>query len=190
MYSNPSNKGEPKNNTEIRPMFMWWKLISTWIVFLLLHYSYETFPNTLFKIIGEQGETNFFHMKMLFFAYIFTSIAEYVINRKKIASLDNFVYTRLVVAVAYPWLTITMFFIPQVISGDMLGMPWEIVFANVVTLIGVYLALRLEEAMASIKYRPALKATIWLVFLSALASYVAFSFNVPEHFFETPEGGH
>ena len=94
-----------------KPKLQWWKLIATWILFLGLHFSYETFPNTLFKIIGEEGETNYFHMKMLFFAYVFTSIVEYFIRRKKLVSHQNFAYSRMLIAVIYPWITITMFFL-------------------------------------------------------------------------------
>lgn len=173
-----------------KPKLQWWKLIATWLLFLGLHFSYETFPNALFKIIGEEGETNYFHMKMLFFAYVFTSIVEYFIKRKKIVSHQNFAYTRMLIAVVYPWMTITLFFLAQAITGDMLPMPWEIIYANIMTVLGIYVALRLEEALEVIEYRPALKASILMIFMVALFTYVVFSFNTPEHFFETPEGMH
>ncbi|MCX7030175.1 MAG: hypothetical protein NTU62_08655 [Spirochaetes bacterium] len=91
-----------------RARFPWLKFLATWGVFLLLHFSYETFPNMLFKVIGEEGETTFFHMKMLFFAYLFTSIVEFLVRRRRIAAVGQFVSARLLVAVAYPWLAITL----------------------------------------------------------------------------------
>ena len=171
-----------------RTKLQWWKLIATWILFLGLHFSYETFPNTLFKIIGEEGETNYYHMKMLFFAYSFSSILEYIIKRKKLISPQNFAYTRMFIAVVFPWMTITVFFLAEAVTGEMLALPWEIIYANIVTVIGIYVALRLEDALEAIEYRPAVKGSILMIFLMALFTYLVFSFKPPEHFFETPEG--
>ena len=77
----------------------WWKLVATWVLFLALHYSYETFPNILFKVIGEEGEPTLFHMKMLFFAYLFTTLFEYFLQRKKISSTQTFLTSRMLIAV-------------------------------------------------------------------------------------------
>jgi hypothetical protein len=168
----------------------WWKLIVTWLLFLGLHFSYETFPNTLFKIIGEEGETSYFHMKMLFFAYIFVSIVEFFIERRKIVSSQNFVYSRLFVAIIFPWVTTNVFFLAQAVTGEMLEMPWEIIYANIITIFGIYFALRVEEALADVEYRPAFKYSILLIFLVTLFTYIVFSFNTPEHFFTTPDFDH
>ena len=129
-------------------------------------------------------------MKMLFFAYCIVSIVEYFIERKKITSIHNFAYTRMFVGTAYPWMAITVFFLSEALTGGMLEMPWEIIYANLVTLFGVYFALRLEEALSELEYRPALRNTILMVFLIALLTYVVFSFNTPEHFFSTPDISH
>jgi hypothetical protein len=64
--------------------------------------------------------------------------------------------------------------------------PWEIVYANVLTVLGIYLALRMEELFADTEFRPAMKAMIVLLFATAVLSYAAFSLNVPVHFFTTP----
>ena len=169
-----------------QPKIAWWKLITTWIFFLLLHFSYETFPNTFFKIIGEEGETTFFHMKMLFFAYIFSSLIEYFLQRKRIVNLDTFVFSRMFIAVAYPWLTITAWFTIEALTHAMLSMPWELIYANVMTILGIYVALRIEELFEGQNLRPAFKGSILLLFLAALISYVGFTLNTPEHFFTTP----
>ena len=48
--------------------------------------------------------------------------------------------------------------------------------------------LRLEEVFEAVALRPALKASIAFLFLMALFTYVVFSLNTPEHFFQTPPG--
>lgn len=166
----------------------WWKLVAVWVTFLALHFSYETFPNPVFKLIGEQGETTFFHMKMLFFAYIFISLVEYAVRRRRGDVPAGFWCSRALIAVAYPWLTITIWFAAEALGFSMENLTLELVYANVVTIVGIYLALRLEELLDGVEFRTALKALTVLVFVCALLSYASFSFNAPMPFFTTPPG--
>ncbi|HSV91614.1 MAG TPA: hypothetical protein VLH81_01005 [Desulfobacterales bacterium] len=169
-----------------RARLPWIKFLATWGVFLLLHFSYETFPNVVFKVIGEEGETTFFHMKMLFFAYLFASIVEFLVRRRGLASVGQFISSRMLVAVVYPWLAITLWFTAQALGIHVPVIPWEIVYANVCTAIGIYAALRLEEVLDAARFRPSLHALVGMVFAAALVSYVAFSFATPADFFTTP----
>jgi hypothetical protein len=169
-----------------RTRFPWLKFLGTWGLFLLLHFSFETFPNVLFRVIGEEGETTFFHMKMLFFAYLFASTVEFLVRRKRLAAAGQFVSARLLIAVVYPWLAITLWFTAQALGLHIPVIPWEIVYANVATAIGVYFALRLEEVLDAASFRPALHALVAVVFAAALLSYVAFSIATPTDFFTTP----
>jgi hypothetical protein len=169
-----------------RPRLLWWKVVAIWALFLLLHFSYETFPNALFRIIGEEGETTFFHMKMLFFAYLFVTAVELLARRKTIRSLQSFAFSRMLIAVAYPWLTITIWFTAQALGIHVPVIPWEIIYANVVTLIGIYMAVRMEELFTETEFRPSMKVLIALTFTAAVLSYVSFSLSVPMPFFTTP----
>ncbi len=171
-----------------RPRLAWWKLAATWLLFLALHFSYETFPNLLFKLIGEEGETTFFHMKMLFFAYIVVTAVELVVRRKALSSVSGFVYSRALIAVAYPWLTITLWFVAEALGLRMPNLAVELVYANVATFAGIYLALRMEELFEGVEMRPAMKALVVLVFVCALVSYLSFSLKTPMPFFTTPPG--
>jgi hypothetical protein len=165
--------------------FAWWKLIVVWVIFLLLHFSYDLFPNLFFRIIAEANETAFFHMKMLFVAYILSSLVEFGIRRSTLKSISTFWLSRALIAVAYPWLAITFWFLAWAVGVTIPGL-WEIVYANLTTGLGIYLALRLEEVFENIEFRPAIKWMIVLVFIMAVVSYVAFSLNPPIHFFTTP----
>lgn len=170
-----------------RPHLRKWKLFAVWGLFLALHFSYETFPNTVFKIIGEEGETTFFHMKMLFFAYIFVSLVEFAFRRGSKGSTPDFLASRALIAVAYPWLTITLWFTAEAL-GFRIPIAAEIVYANIATVIGIYVALRLEEVFDCLVLRPSLRALSGLLFATALLSYVSFSFSDPLPFFTTPPG--
>jgi hypothetical protein len=164
----------------------WWKLLAVWALFVLLHFSYETFPNLVFKIIGEQGETIFFHMKMLFWAYVLVSLVELAVRRGRVSSATAFLTSRALIAVAYPWLTITMWFTLEAVGVRLPIIPWEIVYANILTVLGIYVALRLEEVFDAVAFRPALSALVAVMFATAVLSYTAFSLNTPVHFFTTP----
>ncbi len=172
----------------MRSRLAWSKLVAVWVAFLALHFSYETFPNLLFKLIGEDGETTFFHMKMLFVAYVLVSLVELAVRRSRIASSSVFIYSRALVAVAYPWLTITMWFTAEALGVAMPNLAVELVYANVATILGIYLALRVEELLDGVEFRPAMKAMIVLLFVSAVLSYVSFSLKTPMPFFTTPPG--
>jgi len=171
-----------------RPRLLWWKVIAIWALFLLLHFSFETFPNALFRIIGEEGEVTFFHMKMLFFAYLFVTVVEFLVRRSTIPSVRSFVFSRMLIAVAYPWLTITMWFTAEALGIQIPVIPWEIVYANIVTVIGIYMAVRMEELFADTDFRPSMRVLIALTFTTAILAYVSFSLKVPMPFFTTPPG--
>jgi hypothetical protein len=122
---------------------------------------------------------------MLFNAYLIVTLIEYFVRRGQIGSAAQFWYPRLLNAVAFPWLTITLWFTAEAL-GFHLGSVIEIVYANITTVIGIYFGLRLEEAFENIPLRPALKGLILLVFVTAIISYVAFAFNTPIHFYTQP----
>ncbi len=170
-----------------KPRFRWWKFITIWVCFLLLHFSYGWFPGIFFRLLAEPNETIFFHMKMLFVAYGLASILEYFLRRHEIHSPGSFFASRALVATAYPWLTITFWFIAWSV-GKAFDRVGEILYANLTAFVGIYLALRMEEILDTIELRPALKWTILMLFLAALLSYAAFSLHPPLHFFTTPPG--
>jgi hypothetical protein len=169
--------------------FPWWKLLAVWIGFLLLHFSYETLPGLFFQVLAEKNETTFLHMKMLFVSYILITLVEFFIRRKKLTSPGDFIYSRLLLAVAYPWLTITFWFTAESLGFHIPVIPWELIYANITTLLGIYLTLRLEEPFDRLSFRPATRVMILVLFSVAILSYVAFSFQVPQPFFTSPAGG-
>jgi hypothetical protein len=125
-------------------------------------------------------------MKMLFVAYVAVSLVELLLRRRRLRSAAAFVYSRGLVAVLYPWATITMWFTAEALGARIPVIPWEIIYANILTAAGIYLALRMEEALDGVDFRPALKGMVVVLFVTAVVSYVAFSLNVPAHFFTTP----
>ncbi|MGE5463456.1 MAG: hypothetical protein ACM3PS_08875 [Syntrophothermus sp.] len=183
----PKPVDKNKGGHTSKSAFRWWKFIAIWVCFLLLHFSYEWFPGVALRVLAEANETVFFHMKMLFVAYVLVSLAEYFASRHSIRSTGSFFASRALVAVAYPWLAITFWFLAWAL-GVTFGRAGELIYANITTLLGVYLALRMDEILDTLVLRPALQWTIYLLFLAAVISYVSFSLHPPLHFFTTPPG--
>ncbi|TLM97266.1 MAG: hypothetical protein FDZ75_04925, partial [Actinobacteria bacterium] len=161
----------------------WWKLPAVWALFLFLHFSFDLLPSALFRLLGEEGETTFFHMKMLFVAYVIISLVEFAAGRTGPVSRSQFASVRALVAVAYPWLTITIWFTAEAIGLVFRSLAVELVYANVVTAVGIYLALRLEQALDPVEFGRPLKALVAVCFVAAVVSYAAFSLKVPMPFF-------
>jgi hypothetical protein len=74
---------------------LFWKVISFQIIFLVLHYSYDWFPNKITHLFSGIDESVYQHMKLAFYAYFPVVIGEILFQRKSIQSWVNFCYARI-----------------------------------------------------------------------------------------------
>lgn len=170
----------------MREKFPWWKLILGYLFFLFFHQIYGLMGGgTLAAILGEGIESIYAHMKMYFHAYLLLSLMDYLMHRKQISSGASFWTTRVLVASSFPWMSIAIWFIPVALGAE-LG-DYELAYSLVLTALGLYFAIRLEEGLDGVEFRPALKWLIWLAFAGALITYIGFSFHVPDNFFRVIE---
>jgi len=162
--------------------FPWWKLIVGYLFFLFFHQVYDILGGgVLAAILGEGIESIYAHMKMYFYAYLLVSAIDYFIHRQQIASASSFWTIKMLIASSFPWMSIAVWFIPVALGFD-LG-SYELAYSLVMTVLGLYLAFRLDEGLDHVEFRPALKAFIWIAFAGAVITYVGFSFHVPNNFF-------
>ena len=161
---------------------MWWKLMAGYLFFLFFHQIYDILGGgMLAAILGEGIESIYAHMKMYFYAYLLVSLIDYFLRRRKLVSANSFWISRMLIASAFPWMSIAIWFIPVALGFD-LGR-YELAYSLVLTLLGLYFAFRLDEGLESVEFRPALKALIILAFAAAFITYIGFSFHVPDNFF-------
>jgi hypothetical protein len=162
--------------------FQWWKLIVGYLFFLFFHQIFDILGGgTLASILGEGIESIYAHMKMYFYAYLAVSAIDYFLRRKDITSASSFWYPRMLIAAAFPWMSIAIWFIPEAL-GLTLG-SYELAYSLTLTLVGLYFAFRLDEGLEGAEFRPALKTMIWIAFAAACITYIGFSFHVPNNFF-------
>ena len=162
--------------------FPWWKLILGYLLFVFFHQLIDIIPGTFVgNLFGEGIESVYPHMKMLFYAYLVLSVIDYFLRRKEI-KLESFLYARMLILSAVPWMMIAIYYSPEAI-GLNLPMPVELIWGLIMTGVGVYICIRLEEPLDNMQLRGAAKAVILLAFLGTVITYAGFSFHVPDNFF-------
>ena len=162
--------------------FPWWKLIVGYLLFVFFHQLIYIIPGTLVGNLFSEGiESVYPHMKMLFYAYLVVSVIDYFLRRKDI-NLESFLYARMLILSAVPWMMIAIYYSLEAIGID-LPMLVELIWGLIMTGVGVYICIRLEEPLDNVSLRGAAKAVILLAFVGTLLTYVGFSFHVPDNFF-------
>lgn len=166
-----------------RRKFPWIKFVVGIVLFALFHQLYDIFPSTLTAVLAEGGEENIFaHMKMLFYPYLLITIVDYFLYRRRGKLDDSFIYARLLILVGVPWVMISFFYVPESL-GFSLGEPGTLIFSILISWLGVYTAIRLEEPLEATYYRPVVKVLLWLFFITAIIIFTGFTFNAPVHDF-------
>ena len=99
---------------------LWWKLIAGYLLFLFFHQIYVILGgNLLGKILGECFESIYTYMKMYFYAYLVVCAVDYFLRRKQISSARTFWTSRMLIASAFPWMSIAIWFIPNALGIDL-----------------------------------------------------------------------
>ena len=163
--------------------FSWWKLIVGFILYLFFHQVYRIFPgNPVAALVGEGITAIYPHMKMLFYAYLFVSLIDFFLNRNTI-ELKSFLYARMLILSAAPWMMIAMYFSLEAVGIPLPGRT-ELVWGILMTLVGIYFCIRLEAPFEAMPLGNAAKSMIVLAFVGTILTYIGFSFHVPDNFFE------
>lgn len=166
--------------------FPWWKLITGFVLFIIFHQSYDLMGGGMISaVLGERFESIYSHMKMFFYSYLVISAIDYFIHRRQIPSANTFWMARMLIAAAFPWMSIAIWFIPIALGFDLGN--YELYYSFLLTILGLYFAFRLDEGLENVQFRPALQAMIWLAFAAAFITYIGFSFHVPDNFFIAPK---
>jgi hypothetical protein len=173
--------------------FPWLKYLAGIALFALWHQLYPIFPTTWAEVLAEgEQESIFAHMKMLFYPYLILSIVDYLRLRRsagreaprKDPVSASFLYARLLILVTAPWLNMSIWYVPEALGIHMPGTV-ELIYSILISWVGVYIAIRMEEPLEATQYRPALRVLLWIAFLAALITYTGFAFHLPRHgFFE------
>jgi hypothetical protein len=158
------------------------KVVIVWLVFALLHYLNDLFPNPVFAFFGEEEshESVWGHLKMNFWTYFFITVGEFFIFHKKIADVSQFWNTRLLSMIIYPWFALVFWMTGSAINGGHEPIrPIELFFSLGSNFFALYFIVRLEQIFDEIKFRKATQYMILFFFILALVQYVSYQINMP-----------
>ncbi len=147
-------------------------------VFIVLHYSYDWFPNTLTRIFTGTSEAVFQAMKMGFYSYGLVSLTEYLLNRVK-TDQPSYGFARLTSTVFYPWPMFILFFAPAAYYGQYGTDTAEIVSANIILFLTNVAAVIFETEFEKIELSVEYKVVIVILGLVFLSLLIIFSFRNP-----------
>jgi len=111
------------------------KIITFLALTVFLHFLYDFTKYQVFSIISAIDESIFEHMKIIFYAYFFTNIIEYLIYHKEIYNIKNYIYSRIFSLIFLPWVMILLYYIAPVIYGQMPSPLLEVVYAIIITIL-------------------------------------------------------
>jgi hypothetical protein len=155
------------------------KIVIYQLLFLLLHYLYDWFPNNLTTIFSGINESVYQHMKIGFFAYLLFAIIEFLIIRKAINSFDQHVFSRLFSATYLPLIMLVFYLVGPLTFGHTDNMLLEIVFANLALIATSLTTFTVESHIEKAKPNLWFKIIIIVLFVLSLVEFIAFTNELP-----------
>ncbi|MFX0076446.1 MAG: DUF6512 family protein [Candidatus Hermodarchaeota archaeon] len=150
-------------------------------IFIVLHFTYDLFPNIVFQIFSGIDESVFQHMKIGFYSYIIYMLIEFLVFRKKIDDNTRFFFSRIFSAVFYPWIMFMIFFFTRVIYPGEMHFIAEIISAQITTYISVLILGFIELDITKLDFGKRLKVLLVILIILLIVEFTAFSFYLPWH---------
>lgn len=155
------------------------KIAAFQIIFLLLHYSYEWFPNGVTRIFSATDESVYQHMKVGFFSYILLAVGDYGLRQRSVNSRINFIYSRLFSVTILPLIMIIYFMTSPAFFVKIENIPLEILFANLVVAATSFSTFLLEHHFEQAEPSRGLKIILILLVVFALLEFLIFTYRLP-----------
>ena len=150
-------------------------------LFILLHYTYDFFPNIVVQIFSGIDESVFQHMKIGFYSYIILVLLEFAVFRKKIDDNIKFLFSRVFSMVLYSWIMFILFFFTRVIYPWQMHFVVEIISAQITTYISALFLGFIELDTIKIDYGKRLKILLLILIVLLIVEFTAFTFYLPWH---------
>lgn len=149
------------------------------IIFSILHFAYDLFPNPVFKIISGLDESVFQHLKIGFYSYLFVNIIEFFIKRKKIKNLSQYIYPRLFTVVLIPWIIFVIWYTAPAFYGKIESTLIEVVFSCIVVLVSGIIGSIIEKDIERVSLSNKFKTVILILFIITLSLNIIFNYKLP-----------
>lgn len=158
--------------------------------YAILHFIYEWIPFFLVGVFGGTSESIYQHMKLAFYAYLFTILIEYAIFKKDIENKENFWNTRMLSLLLLPWLEVIIWYVEPMMFGEFGSTAGELIYSFIVLIICV-LWLSYFEANVKIEMTKLAKIILIAMIVLMTIGFTVFSFMEPWiDVFHMPEHAH
>jgi len=156
------------------------KIVIFWVLFLILHFSYDWIKNPIVAVFSGTNESFMQHAKIGFVAYSLASVVEFFLWGNQPGNPGSFLYSRMITSLALPWVMFIVYYIAPAFYGKpMPTIPLEIVYANIILLIiGVILA-SFEAGLATITFSTRSGIILWILWVLGFVEMAIFTFRPP-----------
>lgn len=160
-------------------MKAYWKALIYLLIFLVLHFGYEATEWAGATPFCGINESIYQHLKMGFWSYLFASIIEYVIERKKISRQGSFWYPRMLSTVIVPWILFILWYLAPLAYGRIKNVAAEVIWALITTYIPGVICGIMEKDIEKIELTRSLKIFIIILVIISAIEYVWFTYKPP-----------
>ena len=155
------------------------KTLAFYGVFMTLYVAYKFLPVFPVNLISGVTESNFQHYKEGFYSYLIVNLVEYLVHRKQVQDRVSYVYSRLFATIILPWVIFLLWYIAPAVVGRWPNNVYEIVYANVITLLVGAVTVLLERSLETATYQRAQKTVLIILFLASILLYFVFTYQLP-----------
>lgn len=155
------------------------KVLAFQVLFLVVHYLYDWFPNSVTYLLGTTSESIFQHIKATFFSYLAWTAIDYGLTHRAIPSKSRYFYSRLFGAVMMPLLMNVFYFTAVAYIGELHSIPLEIIFANLALLGLSSTTFILEDWLMQAEPSRTLRWVLVVLFIVAASEIVIFNYRLP-----------
>ncbi|MFA6617653.1 MAG: hypothetical protein WCT23_01100 [Candidatus Neomarinimicrobiota bacterium] len=167
----------------------WIKVLTVWVLYVSLHFTYEYIPCGLTQLLACPQETLFHHMKMAFFVYSLVSFVEYFILKP--FSKESFISSRMISAILISYLSFVIWIFVPLVFGPIHQVWLEILYSNLVLGSSLAATIYLETSIEKISFNKKLTSVIIAIYSIVLIVFILAAFTTPDIEIFAPYGhGH
>ena len=147
------------------------------VVFVLVHFAYDWWPNGLTTFFSGIDESVFQHMKIGFWSWIFMSAGEWAIRRP--VAVWDYISSRLLGALLAPFLFTLVWYLGPALVGRMPNDFAEIVVANLSLVVAGLFAQGIQDQVGRVHVPVPLRVACFLAAGLAVFFFVRFTIEPP-----------
>jgi hypothetical protein len=155
------------------------KILIIHVIFIILHYLYDWFPNPVTSIFSGINESVYQHMKIGFFSYLLYVVIEFLLIRKSIISLGSYFYARMFAISYFPLAMMVIYLLGPLVFGNTENVLFEIIFANLALLATSFSTLVIEAQIEKTEPGQLFRFVIIALFVISFAQYIVFTYRLP-----------